>query len=62
MASGFLLLRFDEHAVDFIVKRINRILAPLSFWTLVYVLWKIYYGGQRYVDFGDVVPMLFFFL
>lgn len=60
MVSGFLLLRFDEPAVDFIVKRINRILMPLSFWTLAYVLWKVYYGGQRYVDFGGVVQMLFF--
>lgn len=60
MASGFLLLRFDEPVANFIVKRINRILVPLSFWTVTYVLWKIYYGGQRYVDFGGAVQMLFF--
>ncbi|MCK1793563.1 acyltransferase [Pseudomonas violetae] len=60
MASGFLLLRFNEPASLFFYKRLNRILVPLLFWTVSYVVWKIYYGGQRFVDFGGVAQMLMF--
>jgi surface polysaccharide O-acyltransferase-like enzyme len=60
MVSGFLLLRFDEPVGVFFAKRVNKVLLPLMFWSLVYVLWMIYYGGQRYIDFGGVAQMLFF--
>jgi surface polysaccharide O-acyltransferase-like enzyme len=60
MTSGFLLLRFNEPISLFFYKRLNRILVPLLFWTFSYVIWKIYYGGQRFVDFGGVAQMLLF--
>jgi surface polysaccharide O-acyltransferase-like enzyme len=60
MASGFLLLRFDEPIVDFIIKRLNRIFVPFVFWTVAYLLWRIYYAGQLYTDFGGVWQIAFF--
>ncbi|WP_434601421.1 acyltransferase family protein [Pseudomonas sp. Z4-7] len=60
MASGFLLLNLDEPATKFFFKRFSRIAIPLAFWTVIYVLWKIYYQSQRYVDFGGVLQMFFF--
>lgn len=60
MTSGFLLLRFNEPISLFFYKRLNRILVPLLFWTVSYIFWKIYYGGQRFVDFGGVAQMFMF--
>ncbi len=60
MSSGFLLLRFDESAIDFFIKRVNRVLLPLALWTALYVLWIMYYHNQRYVDFGGFFQMLFY--
>ncbi|MHC8306511.1 acyltransferase [Pseudomonas sp. PB3P13] len=60
MSSGFLLLGFDESAINFILKRINRVLLPLAFWTAIYVIWIVYYHKQRYVDFGGVYQMFFY--
>ncbi|WP_124298939.1 acyltransferase [Pseudomonas chlororaphis] len=60
MVSGFLLLRVDEPIINFIVKRLNRILVPLIFWTVAYILWRIYYAGQRYSDFGGIGQILLF--
>jgi len=53
MSSGFLLLRKSEPISEFFAKRINRVLWPLIFWSVIYVLWKVYYQGSKYADFGN---------
>jgi len=53
MSSGFLLLRKSEPVSDFFAKRINRVLWPLAFWSVIYALWKVYFQGVDYSDFGS---------
>ncbi|UEH06663.1 acyltransferase [Pseudomonas sp. HN8-3] len=59
MASGFLLLRKSEPIAEFFAKRISRVVWPLVFWSVVYVLWKVYYQGSRYSDFGNFGKFIF---
>ncbi|UVE47623.1 acyltransferase family protein [Pseudomonas chlororaphis] len=59
MSSGFLLLRKSEPISDFFAKRINRVLWPLVFWSVIYVLWKVYYQGSQYADFGNFGRFIF---
>jgi surface polysaccharide O-acyltransferase-like enzyme len=59
MASGFLLLRKSESVSVFFAKRINRVLWPLVFWSVIYVFWKVYYQGSQYSDFGNFGKFIF---
>lgn len=43
MISGYLLLDRDESLRDVLVKRVVRIMIPLAFWTLVFMIWRFTY-------------------
>lgn len=47
MISGFLLLSRDEPISDFLKKRASKIMIPLAFWSIFYLLWKIYFEGFK---------------
>ncbi|WDH37432.1 acyltransferase [Pseudomonas chlororaphis] len=59
MASGFLLLSKNEPVYDFYAKRVNRVIWPLVFWSVIYVFWKVYYQGAQYSDFGNFGKFIF---
>ncbi|AZF27477.1 acyltransferase [Pseudomonas sp. R2-60-08W] len=59
MSSGFLLLRKSESVSVFFAKRINRVLWPLVFWSVIYVFWKVYYQGSQFSDFGNFGKFIF---
>ena len=47
MISGYLLLSKDEPISDFLKKRASKIIIPLAFWSIFYLLWKIYFEGFK---------------
>jgi surface polysaccharide O-acyltransferase-like enzyme len=49
LLSGMLLLgNQEEPALVFYRKRVMRILPPLLFWSVVYIIWGIYHHGEKY--------------
>lgn len=54
MISGFLLLEKSESTSSFFRKRLNKILIPMIFWSVVFIVWRIYYENQN-IDFFDTL-------
>jgi surface polysaccharide O-acyltransferase-like enzyme len=45
MISGFLLLGKEEALDVFFKKRLDKVIIPLLFWSLIYIFWQPYEGG-----------------
>lgn len=58
MVSGYLLLRKQEPAGQFLRKRGTRILIPLAFWSVIYILWNILVGHREYTLASAALALL----
>jgi surface polysaccharide O-acyltransferase-like enzyme len=59
MISGHLLLGKDEALSLFLKKRASKILVPLAFWSVLYLLWKLYFEGVKVSLASGLVSALF---
>jgi len=49
--SGSLLLEKKENISIFFTKRISKVFLPLIIWSILYILWKMYYEGSSSISF-----------
>jgi surface polysaccharide O-acyltransferase-like enzyme len=63
MVTGALLLQKEYDTVDFLKKRITRVVAPFLFWSLIYVWYSWYneeitFGGDAWANVKQVLHLL----
>lgn len=60
MLSGYLLLeKKDESLKLFFQKRINKIVVPLLVWSVIYVLWRVYYESSSQLSLYSFYSIVF---
>lgn len=58
MLSGFLLLDKTETMVEFFKKRMKKVVVPLIAWSLIYILWKVYYNRSETISYYSFYSIL----
>ena len=60
MISGSLLLSQDYKFIEFLKKRLGKILPPFLFWSLMYAILNRYVFGSEVFNFGKTVKDIFY--
>ena len=58
MLSGYLLLGKTESLTTFFSRRVNKVVIPLIVWSIVYVMWRIFYDKDLPLSFRSFYETL----